>query len=245
MIDDLISLRSKFQKIKDSGWIESKRQETTGIGYTFETLIGKEEEQFPIPDYGTIEIKTRYRNSKENIGLFTAAPDGDYLFNTKRMYDEYGFPDKMYPEFKVFYAKMGSKLRYAGMNYQFKLHVDKCKEQIRIIAVDKAGKIIDTEVSWTFDMLRKKVENKIKYLAFIKADSIFRHDKQYFKYYNLTFFMIRGFNTFIELIEADIINATFMVGFYKTGSKRGMMYNHGVRFDISEEDLEKLFIKVC
>ena len=125
MIDDLVSLKSKFENIKKMGWIESQRAGTTGIGYTFEKLLGKEEEQFPIPDYGTIEIKTRYRNSKENIGLFTAAPDGDYLFSTKRMYDEYGFPESKDPELKVFYARIGNKFRHAGKDYQFKLYVDK------------------------------------------------------------------------------------------------------------------------
>lgn len=245
MIDDLVSLKEKFEKIKSMGWIMSQRHGTTGIGYTFEKLLGKEEEQFPIPDYGTIEIKTRYRNSKENIGLFTAAPDGDYLFSTKRMYAEYGFPDSKDPELKVFYARIGNKFRYAGKNYQFKLYLDKKNEQIRIIAINKAGEIIDTEVSWTFDVLRKKLETKLKYLAFIKADSRFTHGKQYFKYYSITFYMSRGFETFVHLIETDVINATFMIGTYRAGEKRGMMYNHGVRFDISEDDLDKLFIKVC
>ena len=68
------------------GWIESMRRGTTGIGYTFESLLGKPEESFPIPDYGTIEIKTRYRNGKRDITLFNATPDGDFLFATKMMY---------------------------------------------------------------------------------------------------------------------------------------------------------------
>lgn len=245
IIDDLVSLRAKFETIKNMGWVESQRNGTTGIGYTFEKLLGKEEEQFPIPDYGTIEIKTRYRNSVENIGLFTAAPDGDYLFSTKRMYNQYGFPEKANPKFKVFYARMGSRWRYAGRYNQFKLVIDKEKKKIRIVCTDKDGKTYDTEVSWSFEILKRKVEEKLKYLAFIKADSMFMHGKQYFKYYNLTFYMIKGFDTFVSLIERDIINATFMIGAYKTGPKQGMMYNHGVRFDIAEENLEKLFIKIC
>ena len=42
MIDDLISLREKFYTIKAKGWIPSMRKGTTGIGYTFESLLGKE-----------------------------------------------------------------------------------------------------------------------------------------------------------------------------------------------------------
>ena len=244
MIDDMILLKKKFEVIKKLGWVESQRRGTTGIGYTFEKLLGKEEEQFPIPDYGTIEIKTRFRNSKQNIGLFTAAPDGDYLFSTKKMYDEYGFPDSKNPELKVFYAKIGSQFRYAGRNYQFRLHVDKNKQQIRIIALNKSGEFIDTKVSWTFDLIKEKINTKLKYLALVKADSIFNIEKQYFKYYSLNFYINKGFNTFINLLEYDIINVTFMIGVYRTGTKYGMMYNHGIRFDISENNLEKLFIKV-
>jgi len=245
MIDDLVALREHFKIIKNKGWIESMRNGTTGIGYTFEALIGKEEERFPIPDYGTIEIKTRFRNSKENINLFSAAPDGDYLFATKTMYDRFGYPDKKNPQYKVFYAKIGTIARYAGKDYRFRLHVNREKELIRIIAIDKIGNFIDTEVTWSFDLLRKKLDTKLKYLALVKADTMFNIEKQFFKYYEITFYMLKDFNTFISLIEQDIINVTFMTGVHKSGTKAGLMNNHGVRFDISEKDLEKLFIKVC
>lgn len=245
MIEDLISLREKFENIKAKGWIESLRKGTTGIGYTFETLIGKEEEQFPIPDYRTIEIKTRFRNSKENIGLFTAAPDGDYLFATKKIYDTYGYPDSKNPNYKVFYARINNKWRYAGKNCKFKLFTDKTNKQIRINVMDKNYTITDPEVSWSFQLIKEKIELKLKYIAIVKADTYFNFNKQYFKYYNITFYMIKSYETFIKLLENGIINITFMIGVYRSGKKEGMMNNHGIRFDIAEEDLEKLFIKIC
>lgn len=245
MIEDLVELREKFEKIKKMGWVLSQRKGTTGIGYTFEKLLGKEEEQFAIPDYKSIEIKTRFRNSKENINLFTAAPDGDYLFATKRIYDLYGYPDKEFPQYKVFFAKIGNTPRYAGKNFRFRLFVDYKNEIIKVIAIDKGGNIIDTHTSWTFKLLKEKLENKLKYLAFIKADTKFNIDLQFFKYYQLTFFMLRGFDVFLDLIEKDIIFVTFMISVYKSGEKKGLMNNHGVRFDISEDNLEKLFINVC
>lgn len=245
MIDDLIELREKFNNIKEMGWVESQRKGTTGIGYTFEKLLGKEEEQFAIPDYNTIEIKTRFRNSKENINLFTAAPDGDFLFATKRIYNLYGYPDKQNPEYRVFFAKIGNTPRYAGKKNQFKLTIDRKKELIRIIAIDRDKKNIDTCTSWSFKLLKEKLENKLKYLAFIKADTKFNNNLQFFKYYQLTFYMLRSFDTFLNLLENDVIFITFMIGVYKSGEKKGLMNNHGVRFDISENNLEKLFIKVC
>ena len=245
MIDDLVTLKQKFERIKDRGWIQSLRRGTTGIGYTFEALIGKEEESFPIPDYGTIEIKTRHRNAKFPIGLLNATPDGDYLFPMKRLYDKFSFPQRGNLKYKVFYASMvATRYTYAGKNYQFKLVVDRENKVIKVLAYSKSTGIIDPNISWSFDFLKEKVDRKLKYLALIKADTYHSFDLQYFKYYDIKFYMFRGFNTFLSLIENGTINVTFSIGCYKTGIKSGKMNNHGSSFDISEDDLEKLFIKV-
>ena len=245
MIDDLVTLKNKFEDIRNKGWIPSMRNGTTGIGYTFECLIGKDEEQFPIPDYKTIEIKTRYRNSKYSIALFTAAPDGDYLYATKMMYDKFGFPDSKNPKFKVFYACIGSYARYAGRNWLFKLVVDRDKQIVKIVSYTKTGGEVNPGVSWSFNLLKEKLYTKLRYLAFVKADAKYYFYKQYFRYYQITFYMLKDFEAFLRLIEEDIIKVTFMVGVYRNGEKQGEMCNHGVRFDIDEENLEKLFIKVC
>ena len=246
MIEDIISLKAKFNKIKNMGWIESKRKGTTGICYTFETLLGKEEESFPIPDYGSIEIKTRYRNAKFPITLFNATPDGEYLFPMKRLYDRFSFPQSRNRNFRVFYASMvATNYTRAGRNYQFKLIVDRKKEIIKVIAYSKSTGIIDPNVSWSFKFLKEKLERKLKYLAFVKADAQNSFDLQYYKYYDISFFMLKNFDTFLSLIEDGVINITFVLDCYKTGPKIGQMNNHGANFEINERDLEKLFIKVC
>ena len=246
MIEDLISLRNRFEAIRNKGWIESMRKGSTGIGYTFETLIGKEEESFPIPDYGSIEIKTRHRNTKFPIGLFNATPDGDYLFPMQRLYDRFAFPQRGDLRYRVFYASMvASKYTYAGRNYQFKLIVDRTNEKIRLIAYSKSTGIIDPEISWSFNFLKEKLERKLKYLALVKCESRTDFFTQYYRYYDINFYMLRGFETFLSLIENGTINVIFSLGCYKSGIKTGQMNNHGSTFEIGENDLEKLFIKVC
>ena len=245
MIDDLITLRNKFETIKNYGWIESMRKGTTGIGYTFEKLIGKSEDSFPIPDYGSIEIKTRYKNSKQDITLFNATPDGDYLFPIKRIYERFGIKDKYYPKFKKFYAKISSDPTYTGIYYKFKLVIDEDDEKIKVLVIDNKNNYIDPKISWSFPFLKEKLERKLKYLALVKADCYCNIEKQFFHYNQITFYMLRGWNTFLKLIKNGTIKTTFMIGFYKSGPKFGQMNNHGVGFDIAEEDLEKLFFKVC
>ena len=244
MIDDYISLKEKFNNIKNMGWIESKRKGTTGIGYTFETLLGKEEESFPIPDYGTIEIKTRYRNSRYPISLFNATPDGDYLFPMQQLYDNYSFPYGKNKMYNVFYAKMSAVEEInAGRYNKFKLAINHEKQQIRIIVRDKFDNIKDTGISWSFPFLKEKIERKLKYLALIKADVHTYPNAQYFRYYKINFYMLTNFETFISLIESGIITVTFMIGCYSSGIKKGQMNNHGAAFTIDETNLEKLFLK--
>ena len=89
MKQSIIDLNKEFQRIKSMGLIESKRKGATGIGYTFECLLNKQEESFDIPDYKGIEIKTKYIYSRGKIHLFCAAPDGDYLFENKRLVEKY------------------------------------------------------------------------------------------------------------------------------------------------------------
>ena len=87
MQEDIDSFKNIFLKIKKMGYVKSKRRGDTGIGYTFEELIDKPEENFPIPDYNSIEIKTCRKSSNKAIHLFSATPDGDFLFPVKRVVD--------------------------------------------------------------------------------------------------------------------------------------------------------------
>ena len=245
MIDDMISLREKFNQIRDIGWVESMRKGTTGIGYTFEKLIGKNEDSLPLPDFGTIEIKTRFMSSKYPISLFNATPDGDYPLPMKRLYEKYGFLGNQHSNNKVFYATMyGNRNMPAGNKYLFRLKVDFLKEEIRVFAIDLFGNVEDTKISWSFNFIKEKVEKKIKYLALVKAYAHNEIEKQFFKYCEINFYFSKGFKRFISLVDNGTIGITFMIGTYKTGIKSGQMNNHGASFQISEDDLEKLFTKV-
>mgnify|MGYP003571504718 CR=1 FL=1 len=245
MIDDLVDLKQRFDKIQKMGWIETMREGTTGIGYTFETLIGKQEEDFPIPDFKSIEIKTRFKNAKEDMTLFNATPDGDFLYPMKRIYDDFGFYTKNNPNNKSFYAKINTNKKRINSKFRFQLYIDRDNKKIRLLAFDNQNRMIDPKISWSFDILEEKLYRKLKYLAFIKADCKYIYGKQHFHYYSIKFYMLKNFEKFLKLIEEGIVSTTFMIGTYKTGIKKGMMNSHGVGFDIAEENLERLFIKVC
>jgi len=54
---DLQEFSQKFAQIKAQGWVPSQRRGPTGIGHTFEHLLGLTENNIALPDLGKIEIK--------------------------------------------------------------------------------------------------------------------------------------------------------------------------------------------
>lgn len=75
----LTELLGKFDEVRSLGWVESMREGDTGIGYTFETLLGIKENNDQKADFNGIEIKCKgvkeegVSNSTK-INLFQAGP---------------------------------------------------------------------------------------------------------------------------------------------------------------------------
>ena len=68
LTENLEQLKQEFIRIKKLGYVKSTRNGPTGIGKTFEDLLGKKEDALGLPDYKGIEIKTKrsYSNSLYN-----------------------------------------------------------------------------------------------------------------------------------------------------------------------------------
>jgi len=66
----LKEFRKAFAKIKKAGYIRSTRSGPTGVGHTFETLLGLEEDNIALPDLGEVEVKARRVNSTSLVTLF-------------------------------------------------------------------------------------------------------------------------------------------------------------------------------
>ena len=242
MEKDILEFKKIFEEVKNIGWIQSKRSGPTGVGYTFETLLNKEEDTLEIPDYKSIEIKTQRKKSNSFISLFNATPDGDYLFEIKRLRNTYGYPDKKLKECKVINGEFfTSKIKNLGARYKAKLEIDWENEKLRLIILNNCLQIVDNEVSWSFNLLKEKLYRKLKYLAFIEAESKFISGIEYFKYTDLYIYQLRDFDTFLGLIEKGIIKVTFKIGVVRVGDRKGEINDHGTSFSISKENLSKLY----
>lgn len=234
-----------FTKIRNQGWIETKRKGPTGVGYTLETLLEIEENSLPIADYNGIEIKAMRILSKKNIHLFNATPDGDFLFPYERIIDKVGYPSKKNPKYKVFLsAATGKYYTSIGYTRNIKLSVNRKNQKIDFLVADKFYKNIPVDVSWSFPLINSKIEQKINKLAIIRAEHKFINDKEFFYYKRIDFYKIKGLDTFLNLIEDGTIKVCFKINVFTDGIKEGKIDNHGTDFSIKEEDIEKLYTKI-
>lgn len=240
----MIELHTKIDKIKKMGWIKCKNNNINIAGLTFENLLGKENENFPIADYNGIEIKTRRKNSYSRITLFSSVPDS-FLFENKRLVELYGYPDKTLPQFKVINCIVQcNTLTYISNNHFFGLYVNRKEEKIFLNVYKGPYKLVENTTSWSFELLKEKINLKLKYLCYVNFEKVCYKKDIYVKYISDKYYVLRDFNKFLELIENGKIYICIKLGVYKSGKKFGQLHDHGTSFDIMEENLSLLFQEI-
>lgn len=134
-LEKLVELKKEFLKISKKGYIKGINNNYSSIGRTSEN-------EFSVPDYYGIEIKTRRAYSKSAITLFNATPDGEDLFEIERLKNNYGYPCKSDRNYKVIYIEaFGDKLNFAGVKYQYRIDVDRKDNKIYLCIYNKYSKL--------------------------------------------------------------------------------------------------------
>lgn len=236
-------LKELKNKIITNKWIESKSKGNSGVGITLESLLQKEKENFEIPDYKGIELKAKCSKKETHITLFSAVPDS-YLFEIKRILQEYGYPDSQYPQFNIFNLSVYGNRRIKLNDHYFKLYVDWENKKVILRIYDKKLNIVDELTSWSFDILQEKLERKLSKLAFVHAERKFEHNTVFFKYTQIDFYKLTSFEKFLILIENGMVRITFRISVYKDEKRLGQIYDHGTCFSIDENDISRLFEKI-
>lgn len=238
MEKNLASLVEEFKRIKKMGYVESISAYRSKAGDTFEKLLGKESDELAIPDYGDIEIKTKKGYSKTPITLFSANPDNQYYYAFKGLVEKYGKIKDGNPS--IILMVNGISKSYLNNN-GFKLEVDYEKKIVKLNVYNRFGKLVDDEVSWSFELIEERVMMKLQNLALVKCCTKVINNKEYYWYYKMFFYKGLTLNNFLKGISEGKISILFSVGTYKSGPKIGKMHSHGTAFRVMEDDLLSLY----
>lgn len=241
MVDIFHNLEEKFREIFEMGWVESINDYSSGVGMTFEKLLGKESDDFAHPDYDGIEIKTQRVGTDYPITIFGLAPWGNTAPEVERLRETYGYFDYDDKDQRKLNAEIyASKNKLICNRYFFNLDVNRKERKIYMIIYDINYNIIDNTTYWHFDDIEEKLKYKLQYLGFVHAASKSKFKKEYFKYFKLECYELKDFNTFLDLLEKNIIAVSFTSSMIKYGPSMGK-YKASCYFRINKYDLSKLF----
>lgn len=236
-------MKEIYDTVLSHDWVKSCTNGHAAVGNTLEMMLGKQTENFELPDYKGIELKAKVSKKEKYITLFNSTPDS-YLFEIKRLQKEYGYPDAKFPDFKVFNVSIYGNREIFINNHYFKLLVDYINQKVILTIYNKEHNLIDDLTSWSFQMLKEKLERKLSYLSIIHAERKIQNNEIYFKYKTIAFYKLISFDIFLRLLERGIIRINFQIGVYKSGRKFGQIYDHGTAFSIHESNITKLFTKL-
>lgn len=242
MNSDMLTLKEKLDKIKNLGWIECKNKNKSVTGKTLENLLEINPDNFEIPDYNTVEIKSKVSKRENYIDLFCATPDS-YVLETKRLYDKYGYLDSN--NYKILnFVLYGEFLKPINNEYSARLRIDYKNKKVIMEVYNKDNELIDNLSSWSFELLEEKLSRKLNYVCFVEGDKKFSHNTLYVRYDKYKFYKLKKFSDFIQLLKRGQIRISFTLGVYKSGIKSGKMHDHGTQFSIRKENLKLLFDEI-
>lgn len=220
----LDSLLGKFDEVKKLGWVDSLRSGDTGIGYTFETLIGVEENNSREADYQGIEIKCKQTKADSarggKINLFQQVPEwAQRLSGMERLKligkQESDGTYSCHSQVTVLPNNLGLRLAL--------------KEIDRRIDLLKDSEAVGY---WLYDVLQKRLFEKHSRAVFIKASVRNGKDKIQFKYDELIYCERPSIERFIDLVRTRDIVFEFVMA-----ERSGKVRNHGYPWRLGHDEL--------
>ena len=241
MKKEIENLKLLFKNIKNKEFNKNLRKGTTGIGYTFESLINKNEDNQSSPDFNGIEIKTKLGYTKSPLTLFTLTPIKENDRSVKYLLENFGYSNKnlKYKSFRT--DAYLNKNNIVGNKYIIKLKINYPENKLILLILNINLEIIDDSIYWKLDDIKNRLETKLNYLAYIIGYPYNINNETYYKYTTLKIYKLKDFNNFIELLENNKIHITFNIGYFRTGKRVGEIHDRGTAFKLSIESIEELF----
>lgn len=251
--DDLLLLKKRLYTIKEMGWIKNNRPGNAGgVGNTLEDMLDVEENNYPMPDYGEWELKTQRENTTSLLTLFHFEPQPRRARIVPRiLLPSYGWTHQLagieYPANERSFRQTISATSPTNRGFSIVIDrenkiilisfdfskIDDCNEEWREFIKNGVGtKDIKPNPYWSFGDISKKLEGKLKNLMYIKAETSYKGDEEYFKYNKIETYIDPTLDNFLRLLEEGKILIDFDA---RTG------HNHGTKFRIKSNARHELY----
>lgn len=239
--DNLISINSQPTE-HDFGdnkvWYKSHRKGPTGIGKTFEDLLGKTEDNLQLPDFHDIELKAHDQVSNNFITLFTKSPSAPRGVNTL-LRENYGYAEEGSNQ-KILHTSVSSNLQFnQKSNRYFQIINDEEQQVLKLLVYNDQRELIQDNFTaeWSYQTLMNSLDAKLKTLAIIKTSTNMYDGDKYYSYDSIQIIYELSLAQLLEALEDHKLYVDLRLGVYRTGKNIGRTHDHGTGFRISFNDL--------
>lgn len=214
-----------FWKIKEMGFIQSKRRGPTGIGHLLETLLGIKEDNIDMPDLPDAELKAHRIGSTSMITLFT--------FNRKAW--------KMNPLQAI--RKYGTKDKDGRLGLYFTMSLTPNSQGLFLYTDERAISVrhVSGEViaEWQLKDLEEQFVKKFPAMILVSAFSEERDGLEWFHFNRARLLTGTSDETLLNQIRSGNIMVDLRLHDKGTSAR-----NHGTGFRAFEDKLPLLFNNV-
>lgn len=239
-------LIEEFKKVKALGFVPCSRPNNRdgGIGNTFEDCLSIIENNKSEADFDGVELKTQKDFTSSYVSLFSKSPSYPRRANgyLKEKFGDYR--DDKFPDIKKLYASIfGNRDSIIYEKYKMKLGIDRKDEVLRLEVKDLANNILDKEVFWTFEAL-KKSSKKLEKLLFVNAETKKFENIFHYNFSKGILYYDFSFEKFLKALEDGKIMFDLRMGAYNSGKNYGKPHDHGSGFRIKKDNFSEIYNKV-
>lgn len=243
MEKNIKKLLHEFNIINSMQWIKGVNNNLSSVGNTFESLLRKKADSEIFPDYFDIEIKCSQRFSNYPLKMFNKVFDGPKLFETNYITNTYGntyeYSNKKY----LFVNLVINKFVRVYEKYYFLLSLSKKDNRIIVDIFDLDYNLLDSAYI-DFQSVYEHLILKMSNLALVYASKKEENGDKYFRYYSITFYKLKNFDTFIDLIQNGIVKLSIHCRALFSSDDFGKQKNKGINFSIEKNNISCLFNKI-
>ena len=234
---------SQFHKVKELGYVRSRRPSNTGIGKTFEDYVGVVENNLSEPDLAGFEVKSHREKSSSYITLFTKSPSYPKKANSI-LKEKYGTKYPEFPKLKKLHTSIfANRYNSCRGKFMFRLYNDIVEKRIYIQVYSKDYELLDDSCYYTYSDIKEVIETKLKGLFYVTAKTKVdkKTQKELFWFNKAEIFYNPTLERFIELLDEGVIMYDIRIGCYHSGSNFGKSHDHGSGFRIMAKNLIDLY----
>lgn len=225
----LQAITRKLRELKSRGFIPTLRRGPTGVGYTFEHMMGLTEKNIPIPDIGgRVEIKTTRRDASSLVTLF-CFNKGVWHISQRQLVERYGYLDESNRKALKNTIYLGRSMT-RGLSLQV-------NDNNTISLLDSKSNLLAT---WDVFVLAGKLLTKLSRVLFVIADRRIVEGCEEFHYNEALILSEPQHRNFVTAFTAGKVGVDLRIHLMENGTVR----NRGTGFRMREIDMIDLYSDV-